>query len=165
MTTIEVPVKPYIKEYLEQNFGNPVNFSGVRGVKDFFSLLLEKQTYRFDKRITLTQYKSSVQVVITRDDFYRHGWGMSATAIVSFNSMFEYIVKTRARDVITIKCRDAKIKVAPAIRQMQIEFEFTEENFSFDAIKKDLQRHTKVFRGSKKQLKTFGTDVPKKQAV
>lgn len=165
MTTIEVPVKPYIKEYLERNFGNPVNFSGVRGIKDFFTLLLDKQTYRYDKRITLKKYKSTVTVVISRADFYRYGWGMSATAIVSFNSMFEYIVKNRSRDVITVKCRDANIKVAPAIRQLQIEFTFTEENFSFDTIKKDLQRHTNVFQGSKKSRKMFGASVPKKQAV
>lgn len=162
MTTIEVPVKPYIKEYLESNFGNPVNFSGVRGINDFFVLLLERQTHRRDKQTTLSNYKCSVTIVITRDVFYRYGWDLSATAIVSFNALFEYIIKMRSRDIIRTKHRDAKIKIAPAIRQVQCELQFPEESFSFDAIKKDLQRHTNIFKSSNANKKVLGNVSLKK---
>lgn len=165
MTTLEIPVKPYIKNYLERNFGDPVNFSGVRGVNDFFVLLLEKQNGRRDKQTTLCGYTQTVTVVITRDTFYRYGWNLSATAVVSFNALFEYLIKTRTRDIVGVKSRDAKIKVAPAIRQMQYELEFPEDNLSFDAVKKDIQRHTNIFKSSKNQSKNFGLSVLKNSAV
>lgn len=158
MTTIEIPVKPYIKRYLEKHFGNPVNLSGVRGLNDFFCLLLEKQSQRFDKRSTLNLYSENIKVVITRDVFYRYGWTMTSTSIVSFNSLFEFLIKTRSRDIISVRKKEARMKVASSIRQFQIDFDFDEDNFGFDAIKKDLQRHTDIFNNSSKR---FGTNVPK----
>lgn len=162
MTTLTVPVKPYIKKYLEKNYGNPVNFSGVRGLNDFFCLLLEKQTQRYDKRTTLSLYDDEVTIVVTRDVFYRYGWTMTSTSVVSFNSLFEFIIKTRTRDIIGVRKNDAKLRIAPSIRQLQLDFDFTEDNFSFDAIKKDIQRHTQIFNNGKKR---FGANVSKNKAL
>lgn len=162
MTTLEVPVKPYIKKYLEKNFGNPVNFSGVRGINDFFCLLLDKPTKRYDKRSTLKIYDDVVTVVITRDIFYRYGWNMTPTMVISFNSLFEFLIKTRSRDIISVRKKDANMKVAPSIRQLQLDFDFTEDDFSFDAIKKDLQRHTNIFNNHQRII---GANVSKNKAL
>ena len=158
MTTVEIPVKPYIKNYLERYYGNPVNFSGVRGLNDFFNLLLEKQTKRRDKQTTLRPYTRTVTVVITRDSFYRYGWEITSTSVISFNSLFEFIIKMRSRDKVEVRSKEANKKVAKAIRQLQIDFGFTEDDYSFDAIKKDIQRHTDIF---KNRDKNFGLNVPK----
>jgi len=158
MTTVEIPVKPYIKKYLEKDYGNPVNFSGVRGINDFFNLLLEKQSARRDKQTTLGLYTETITVVVTRDAFYRYGWDLSHTSIISFNSLFEFIIKIRSRDTVRIRANEANKKVANAIRQLQLDFNFSEDDYSFDAIKKDLQRHTDI---SKNSTKNFGLSVPK----
>lgn len=152
MTTLNVPVKPYIKKYLETNYGNPVNFSGVRGVNDFFTLLLEKQNYRREKQAKMVLYSDIVTITITRDCFYRHGWEMSNTAIISFNAFFEYIIKTRTRDIIRIRTNEAHKMIAHSIRQLQFDFDFSEDCQSFDAIKKDLQRHTDIVKNRTKRI-------------
>jgi hypothetical protein len=159
MTTLNVPVKPYIKKYLEKNYGNPVNFSGVRGLSDFFNLLLEKQTLRREKQTTLNRYSELVTIVITRDVFYRYGWSISNTSVVSFNALFEMVIKERGRDAIRIRKDEANKKISESIRQYQIDFGFTEDDFPFDTIKKDVQRHTNI---SKKGNKNIGLIVPKK---
>lgn len=141
-TTLTVPVKPYIAAYLRANYGDPVSFSGRRGVRQFFCSLLDKNYRRYDKKLTIAAYSSEVTIAITKDMMVRHGFSLSASSVVAFNSLFEDIIKTRARDIVKTKHRDAKIKVAPAIRQLQMDFGFTEDSFPFETIKKDLQRNS-----------------------
>ena len=152
MTTLTVPVKPYIKKYLENNYGSPVNFSGVRGLNDLLCLLLEKQSYHHDKQITLNLYSATVTIVVTRDIFYRHGWSFSKTSIIRFNAFMEFIIKIRQRDIVRVKTTDANKKISCSIRQFQLEFDFSEDNYSYDAIIKDLQRNTNIRKNNKKNI-------------
>jgi len=156
MTIVEVPVKPYVKAYLEKNYGNPVNLSSVRGLNNFFKLLLEKNYFRNDKQINLNGYTSTVNIVITRDVFYRHGWYLSKTSIVSFNGMVEALIKNRIRDMVYINVIHGGNKIARSIRLALKELSIDEDELSFDAVKKDIQRHTSV-----KVNKKIGVNVPK----
>lgn len=142
MTTVEVPVKPYVKAYLEKNYGNPVNLSSVRGLNNFFKLLLEKNYYRNDKQINLNGYTTTVNIVITRDVFYRHGWYLSKTSVVSFNGMVESLVKNRIRDMVYVNVIHGGKKIAKSIRLALHELSINEDDLSFDAVKKDIQRNT-----------------------
>lgn len=139
-TTLTVPVKPYIAAYLRKNFGNPVNFGGQRGVNHFFCALLDKNYRRRDKQLSTAAYSSEVTIAITKDVMLRHGFSMTTTSIIAFNSLFEHIIKVRSRDVIKIRHKEAKMKVAPSIRQLQIDFGFDEDSFPYETIKKDIQR-------------------------
>lgn len=139
-TTLTVPVKPYIAAYLRENFGDPVNFSRQRGIQQFFCTLLDRNYRRYDKKLSTAAYSSEITIEISSDIALRHGFSMSTTSIISFNSLMEFIIKTRVRDVVRTRKVDAKMKVAPAIRQLQIDFGFDEDTFPYETIKKDLQR-------------------------
>lgn len=140
-TTLDVPVKPYIATYLRKKYGDPVNFSGQRGVKNFFCALLDKNYRRRDKQLSIAAYSSTVTIAISKDVMVRHGFALSTTSVIAFNSLFEDIIKMRTRDAVCIRHKDAKMKVAPAIRQLQIDFGFDEDTFPYETIKKDLQRN------------------------
>ena len=143
-STLTVPVKPYIAAYLRREFGDPVNFSRQRGINQFFCALMDRNYRRYDKKLSTAAYSSEVTISISRDIMLRHGFSLSTTSVIAFNSLLEFIIKNRVRDVVRTRKVDAGMKVAPAIRQLQIDFGFDEDTFPYETIKKDLQR-TLVF--------------------
>lgn len=137
-----IPVKPYVKRYLEINYGNPVSFRDDPKHQAFLVSLLQKPNDHRRKRYEdcdMVKLTDEVEVKISRDDFMRHGFELSKTSIVAFGKYFEDIAKFKARNYIELKRGFRPLK--DSIADFQQLFGMEEEYWSFESIKKDIDRN------------------------
>ena len=71
---VMIPVKPYVRQFIDVNYGTPANLVDDPAVHTFFKKLLKKPSVRFDTKYPapLCTYKEEVEVIISEDDFYKY---------------------------------------------------------------------------------------------
>lgn len=138
---VTVPVKPYIKRFLENNYGNPVDFRNHPRENEMFKRMLKKPCYDKEHmyKQELCRQSHSVEIAISDRDFYRHGWELSKTDIISFGKHFEKNAKWLMRTVVSTYVSYG-MAVDKSIATFQHRFNMEEEYWSFDSIKKDYYR-------------------------
>ncbi len=138
---LTVPVKPYVKRFLENNYGNPVDFRNHPRENEMFKRMLKKPCYDKEHmyKQELFRQSHSVEIEISDRDFYRHGWELSKTDIVSFGKHFEKQAKWLMRTVVSTYVGYG-MAIEKSITKFQERFKMEEEFWSFDSIKKDYYR-------------------------
>ena len=138
---VTVPVKPYVKRFLENNDGDPVDFKNHPRENEMFKRMLKKSCVDNDHKYVneLIKQTHSVEILISDRDFYRHGWELSKTDIVSFGKHFERQAKWLMRTVVSTYVQYGN-PVDTSIMKFQTKFLMEEEYWSFDSIKKDYYR-------------------------
>jgi len=138
---ITVPVKPYVKRFLENNYGNPVDFRSHPRENEMFKRMLKKPNYDNDHKYKneLCKQSHAVEIAISDRDFYRQGWEHSKTDIVSIGKHFEKNAKWLMRSVVSTYISFG-IPINIAIVKFQTRFHMEEEFWSFDGIKQDFFR-------------------------
>lgn len=138
---ISIPVKPYVKRFLELNYGDPVQFHAD---KADYAILREclSDSRRFDANYNdfLCTYRDTVTVLLSERDFYRCGWEMSKTNIVKFGLHFENRAKILMRSIIGIY-HGLGLPVHVSINKFQDRFYFDENVWPYGSIKKDFYRN------------------------
>ena len=138
---IPVSVKPYVKRFLENNYGNPVDFRKHPREFEMFKRMLKKPNRRWDyhyKEKSGNKY-DTIEVIITEVDFYRYGWTLSPTDVVSFGKYFEKNAKYLMRTVVALYVNFGT-PIDKAIAIFQEKFKMEEEFWAFESIKKDFYR-------------------------
>jgi len=138
---VTVPVKPYVKRFLENNYGNPIDFRKHPRENEFFRRMLKKPDYNNEHKYKneLNKQVVTVEIQISDHDFYRHGWELSKTDIVSFGKYFEKNAKWLMHTVVgTYVSFGTPIYIA--IANFQTRFQMEEEYWPYDSIKKDFFR-------------------------
>lgn len=140
--TITVPVKPYVKRFLENNYGSPVNFRNHPREKDFFIRMLHRPAKEYETRynLVMTKFSTSVSVEISENCFYRHGWEISRTDTVAFGKYFERNAKMIMRTMVGTYISFG-MPISEAILTFQEHFNLQEEYWTFDSIKRDFFRY------------------------
>ena len=82
--TITVAVKPYIRAFLENNFGSPVDIRKDPELNNIVEFLLKEGATRLDKTLQI-KYPDSVCIRISRDTFHRYGFTLTKTATRRLN--------------------------------------------------------------------------------
>ena len=100
---ITVPAKPYIKQFLENNYGNHVDFRNHPRENEMFKRMLKKPNYYNDHKYKneLCKHSDALEIAISNSDFYRHGWELSVTEIFSFCRHFERSAKWLMRSILS----------------------------------------------------------------
>ena len=139
--TVSIPVKLYVKRFLENNYGNPIDFHSFPRENEMFKRMLKKPCYDEEHKYKneLCRQTHSVEILITDRDFYRHGWELSKTDIVSFGKYFEKHAKWLMRTVVSTYVSFGT-PIDRSIINFQSRFRLEEEYWSFDSIKKDFYR-------------------------
>jgi hypothetical protein len=137
--TIKIPCKPYIKAYLENNCGTPVNLSHLPDLLDEFRRGLQRKSERREK-MEQAGCREMVSIIIPPDMFYRYGWEMNRSSILDFNRKIEAKVKFLMRMYVAVN-HTVGTPVANCIREFQLNYGFPEQVWSFESIKKDFDRH------------------------
>lgn len=146
--TIKIPCKKYVKAYLENNAGIPVNLKHLPEILGEFKNMLEK-TSNPREPICLKVFTETVIIIIPPDWFYRYGYEMSKESIKNLNLIVEEKVKFLMRQYVSLN-NSLGLKIAPAIREIQNKFGFPEPVWSFESIKKEFDRH-----GQKSKLESI----------
>ena len=137
MFFLELPVKPYVKQYVILNYGNPASFSSNKYLNDRFRKCLIKPSLRHEnyyKNLSFAKYQEKIKIILSQDDFYRYGWELSSCDIISFGKVLEHQTKFLMCNMISFYTTVMNIK--DAILTFQNNFGFTEDIWPFESIKK-----------------------------
>ncbi|MCT4586648.1 MAG: hypothetical protein N4A71_02385 [Carboxylicivirga sp.] len=139
--TVTIPVKPYIKQYLINNLGHPVDIARSDQFASTFFNLLSKENCIHQK----TAGKVLVIIKVSKDVFHRYGFNLTNARLKEFHSELERCIKFEMRNFIGLKTI-LGYSVAEAIRQFQEKKNYPEDIWSYEAIKKDIDRNTTIKR-------------------
>lgn len=139
---VTIPIKPYVKRYIEVNFGLPANFENYPKINSKVRRFLRKPNTRFDKKYNdeICTYTEKLEVVISQDYFYRYGWEISKTDTVEFCKTFEFMLKEEMLKIVSIYfglTRSIKL----SIERYQTSFNMEEEYWPYESIKKEYYRN------------------------
>lgn len=139
---VTIPVKPYVKRFIELNYGLPADFSKDPEMHKFFMNLLRKPDTSRDKKYPerLCTYTQTVEVLISQHDFYRYGWELTRTDIVSFGKHFEMRSKSMMRSFVGVYVAIG-LPAYISISKFQERFNFDENYWPYESIKKDFYRN------------------------
>ncbi|MCX6225213.1 MAG: hypothetical protein NTV01_10790 [Bacteroidia bacterium] len=140
--SIVIPCKPYVGRFMIQNFGDPVNLYSVNNAYLLmFKRCLEKPWKRRESKLsTQPRLTCTVEIMISDCDFYRFGWELSLTDMAYLHTAFEKAVKLFMRTCVAIDISMSGSQ-AQSIRRFQTQYEYPDEIWPFQSIKKDLDRN------------------------
>lgn len=155
---VKIPCKPYVKRFLEINFGDPDNLNSGKAVdisKDKalyaeFRSKLEKKSYRHEllfNTYAFKRYSDEINIKISQDDFYRFGWELSKTDIVYMNQVFEGRTKILMYTIVGSRVAMG-ISLTDSIDYFQDKFFFPEDIWPKESIYKDCQRNLDIEKNS-----------------
>jgi hypothetical protein len=139
---VNVQCKPYVKRFLEINFGNPADLSYDYTLKNLLRRCLKKPVKKLDKKLGLlsTRYTATIQVKISEDEFYRYGWELTKTDTVTFGQEIEERVKFMMRTMVAVNISlTGSIKMS--IFRFQDRYCYGEDIWPYDSIKKEFYRN------------------------
>lgn len=144
MFIVELPAKPYVKHYIVLNYGNPADFSQNKFVFERFRKCLIKPGIRNTScysNLSFSRHKETVNIKISQDDFYRYGWELTTSDIISFGKLMEHQVKFLMRNMVSFYT--TFMNERDAVLAFQNNFGFAEDIWPFDSIKKAYSRSIK----------------------
>jgi len=143
--TVSIPVKPYVKRFIEINYGMPADFTEYPQINKFFIDLLRKPNSQYDSKYPdeICTYSTEAEVLISEDYFYRYGWELTKTNIVAFGRKFEDRAKAMMRSIVGINI-GLGLPINKSIERFQNRFHFYEDIWRYEAIKKDFYRNGQV---------------------
>lgn len=159
---IDIKVKPYVKQYLINEFGNRVYFDSEAKYYSTFLSLLSKGCKSLNNQEV--DEKCIVRFHYSEDVFYRHGFSMSKSNMRMLNNAIEQDIKFIMRT--HIGCMAVLgYSIAESIRHFQTKFNFGEDVWPFESIKKDIDRNTDTKKENfvddflKQYSLTLGNDI------
>jgi hypothetical protein len=131
--SLTLPCKTYVAHYLRSKFGTTccINRTSAEG-KMLFNLLTKA---RHERDAVAAKYSDSVEVLLAEGIYLRHGWELTPTAAQEFNTWLEDLLKDKFAihvDALT----SYGIKKAVAIRDFQDRYDFPEDVWKFETLKK-----------------------------
>ena len=139
--SVAIPVKPYVKRFVELNYGLPADFTKHPDVQKELRRCLRKPDTRYDRKFEnkLSTYTQTLELLISQDDFYRYVWEFSKTDVVMFGKLFESTIKTRMHHVVSIY-RGIGLSIKDSILKFQDHYSMEEEYWPYESIKKEYYR-------------------------
>jgi len=153
---IDIKVKPFVKQFLINEGGDPVVLDNEHRFKAVLTWLLQKPT-EYRKPIKHNPDDCVVRLIISEDTFHRHGFMLSRKRERYFSNYVENHLKLIMRSQIFIMSHWHSI--AQSIRMFQDDWDLPEEVWSFDTIKKDISRHTDIRRNDNLSILMKKIDV------
>jgi len=146
--SIQIPCKPYVKHYLNQSFGSPVNLYQVDNpFLPLLKLLLsnQKKDKYPSRKLSAQIYSQSVSILLSEDDFLRVGFDLSRIGAIVFNKEVERSFKHMMHVIVAINFTFYG-NLETAIDRFTLDFDIPEDTWPHESIRKDFMRHASVHR-------------------
>lgn len=143
---VKIPCKSYVKRFIEINFGSPADLSKDKSLYNIFRSKLEKKSFRNESifnTYAFSRYSEEISIKISRDDFYRLGWELSKTDIVSFNQILEGRAKMLMYTIVGA-LTSMGMPRTDSIDYFQEKYMFTEDIWPKDSIDRDCKRNLEI---------------------
>ena len=145
--TIQLPVKPFVRHYVEQRFGSPARFYKDRGISSYLHALLGKVDRRLDFRgVNTSVYSEVLDIVLSVDTMERFGYSLSVRAVLDLNHYFEDSLKMLMRSWCAAQYAHG-VPASLCVRLFQDTFGFADDIWKYEAIYKDCQRNDVFLKG------------------
>lgn len=145
-----LPCKPYVRQYLINNYIGDGEDDVVDLRKnsylhnDFVSRLTKDG--RWEKKYSnLYRYKTMVAVRISRDEFYRYGFSLANSEVVSFGLILERNIKNKMFLYVDLAV-GMGMQISVAIRRFQKNHGFDEDSWPYETIRRIYNRHSRDAR-------------------
>ena len=146
--SVSIPCKPYVAHYLRSKFGTTccMDRSSAEG-KMLFNLLTKA---RHERDAVAATYSESVDVLLSEGIYLRHGWELTKTSVQEYNTFLEDLLKEKFA-VHVDALSSYGIKKAVAIRDFQDRYDFPEDVWKYETLKKyhdrmELRRDTRTLK-------------------
>ncbi|MGA2406621.1 MAG: hypothetical protein ABSF81_07720 [Bacteroidales bacterium] len=149
--SMSIPCKKFVKVFLENNCGDPVDLTHIPELHNEFRFWLKKKSQQSEilSEPTLTNYSDRVTLTLPLDWLYRYGSEINRRNIMKFNLDIERRLKLLMRQYVSLN-NSFGVPIACCIREFQDKFEFPESIWIYESIKKEFNRH-----GEKVKLNTI----------
>lgn len=149
--SITFPAKPYVRLFIEQNYGTPIRFYRDKGLMVTIRLMLQKRDTSLDYRaLNRDVYSDTVTFYINEIDYNHYGGFLSNQAVMDINQYFEQKVKTFMRTWCSAQHFYGMTAIG-AVKNFQQRFGFPEHIWKAESIYKDCQRNN-IFSRDKEML-------------
>lgn len=139
---IEIPVKGYVKNYLEHQYGSPAHVHDASFVGKFLFGLLGDDNHHQDTKFS--RYSTKVVVRVSHDVFLRNGVAMTKTNIIKFNAFMSEVIKENLYHYLLGRSVDDSRVLKKAINEYREMYSISEDAWTDEAIIKDVQRNYKI---------------------
>jgi hypothetical protein len=139
--TVHIRVKRYVKQYLINNCGHPCDLNLLPDINKDFVQHLSKPLFNRESLPHSTYNDDICTIEIPEWVFKRYGYEITKTGQLDFNMKVERRVKFMMRHYVVTQV-SLGFKMIDAIRSFQDKYNFPEDVWSYEAIKKDVYRKT-----------------------
>jgi hypothetical protein len=110
--------------------------------------MFRKGSLRYDRNrcADADRYGAEIDIKISRDDFYRHGWELSATDISAFNNIMAGHAKFLLYKTVGLY-RAFNYRLTECIDIFQNKYGFSEDVWPQESIRKNCRRNLKIQKG------------------
>lgn len=142
--TIDLPCKPWIAHYLQVHYGAENDTVGLAKTC-LHSLVishLKRRSKRWERKFSYRDelYCSHVKLIANIDLMQQYGYEIPNTTVVTINKAIGEFIKDMMMVWVASKMDEGRT-MADAIRDYQDRFSMPEDVWSYEAIKKHLDRH------------------------
>lgn len=139
---LELPCKPYVKRFLEINFGNPGDLASDPLLMNTLIQYLRKPNKRDQNRYNsrTVQYSELYRVRLPEFHYRKFGNSLTKPDVVSFCKMVEKRAKLFMRNLVGVNIA-LGLPIFIAINKFQDQYGFDEDTWAFESIKKDFYRN------------------------
>ncbi len=135
---ITIPVKPYVKQFIDVEYGKPAYITRRDIIGNKLYDILHRRY--FNEKIQHGSYSAQLKIYISKNLFRYAGCDLTMQGIVAFNSFMELLIKDRQRRFINNYILRSRCEIQVAILAFIDLYQSDGEDFSFEAIKKDYYR-------------------------
>jgi hypothetical protein len=137
---VKVPVKLYIKGFLENEYGQPCPMTRADNIGKHFYKLLEDHNQNHDSRYP--GFPCVAELGITERVVLDQGSYLTKTNIIEFNNFMTEHIQAKWRDFIDTALRfKPSMEIKDAIAHFLQEYGLHQDNLPFETIKKDYYRY------------------------
>ena len=141
---VTVPCKPYVKSFLTNTYGNPVNLKKDKHIYKYVKSVLTREIHRNNDKASFKMYgkmiyREEVKLMTNNDTFKYNGFDIHRDDIVDLNALFEGHIK-KIVAVFVFALMSCGFKTIAAINEAQEVFRFSEDDMSTELIIQALKR-------------------------
>ncbi len=148
-------VKPYVKEYLINNFGEDIIIPEDNFIMAAFRVCAQRKKKMYDKRTAARKESKNfgddmlvpVAFTLSKNTYVNHGYYLTATEEMIFRSFLEKMVKTLVDNTVDITREiNPELNITDALAMFRKVGKVSEESFSEDSLRKYIYRRSKRMR-------------------
>lgn len=147
---VDMPCKPVVKQYLQNRYGNPIQFPRNDWYRSILLRMLARPNKHYDSTIGLQHYTTAIRLPILYSEFENFGNTLTKTGIMHLNQIVQDVVEEALYNYIELYYVVAKMPLNNTIYNFRVQYGFPEESYSTAAIHKFWQRETKRRKKYKK---------------